>query len=202
MKTAEQYHAEQKRQAVKDQAELERTVKKIPTPEGFETEWRDNYQFQGDRVFVIKRADDVEFIFRPGGFGTTSFKVGDGWRTFDRRGVEDSFYWKPFSFEKGKKIDFKALFAEHLERIEKRRDYHKTAITVPDIKFTVSPERLVTLKTELNKRGYISFHPSGFGTGYNILKRSTRRYGVRRGSADLEKFFGISPLFIESLDCD
>lgn len=204
MKTAAQYQAEAKRQELKDKAELNRVSGKLPVPEGFKTTWRVN-EFNHDRnaspdEFVIYKEDDIEFVFRAGGSGTTKFRVKDGWRTFDRRGVEDSFYWKPWN--KHSKIDFDDLLKRQFERIEQSRKYHETAIKVPDIGFTIAPESLKALKSQLLNKGYITFTPSGFGTGYNIVRRSNRRFGVRRGSTELEKFFGVSPLFIESMDCD
>lgn len=185
----------------KEATELKKMASKFPVPEGFTTEWRENYDYNGTTAFVMKKEKDgVEFIFRPGGPGTCKFKIGDGWRTFDRCGVDDSFYWKPLF--KGDEVNLEETFEELFKRIAKSREFSLTAISVPEIGHSVSPERLTTLKAELNKNGFISFHPSGFGTGYNVTKKTTRRYGVKRATKALEDFFGVAPLFIETFDCD
>jgi hypothetical protein len=198
-KTAYDYRKQYEASERKNAAELKRMAPKFPVPEGFTTEWRENYDFSGTTVFVMKK-DDIEFIFRSGGPGTCKFKIGDGWRTFDRRGVDDSFYWKPLY--KGHEVNLEETFEELFKRIAKSREFSLTAINVPEIGHSVSPERLTTLKGELNKKGSISFYPSGFGTGYNITKKTTRRFGVKRATKALEDFFGVAPLFIETFDCD
>jgi hypothetical protein len=184
----------------RDAKELKKKAPKFPVPEGFCTEWRPNLYGNGED-FVMK-SDDIELIFRSGGPGTCKFKVGDSWRTFDRIGVDDSFYWKPWDYKGAPKVDLKEVYSELFARITKSREFAKSAIKVPEIGHSVSPERLVTMKAELNKKGFVSFYPSGFGTGYNVTKKSTRKYGVKRATKALEDFFGVTPLFVESFDCD
>jgi len=208
MKTQAQYKAEADAQQRKYQAELEKLAPKFPVPDGFTTEWRDNYLGCGWRVFVMTKPNDTEFIFLPGGSGTTNFETKDGRRTFDRRGVDDSFYWKGYSFfkraTKRPLADVKQILDEQLERIAKSRTFHETALKVPQIGHSVSPDALTTYKAKLKAGKHITFTPSGFGTGYNVVTRKPARpwWGVQRATPELEKFFDHSPLWVESFDCD
>jgi len=207
-KTADDWKREWEQRQARNTKQLEKAAKSFPVPDGFMTEWRDDL-YRTDRIFVMTRGKgDIEFIFRPGGSGTTNFKTDKGVGTYDRPGVDDSFHWIKYSYTKGVKDkvcspdEIKATLDEQFVRIEKSRAFAATALTIPDIGFSVSPEALEDHKKTLKTRGHISFMPSGFGTGYNITRRTTRRYGVKKGSAALEAFFGIAPLYVESFDCD
>jgi hypothetical protein len=187
--------------------ELERAAKKIPVPEDFVAVWEDDASWYSganipSKKFVLRsKKHEVDLVFRPGGSGTTKFKVNNNWLTFDRRGVEDSFYWKEFS---GKELrDFNAMILDQSRRVREAREFHQTALKVPDVGFSVSPDRLKALQKEIKTLGYVTFHPSGFGTGYRVVKKSHNRFGgSRRASADLEKFLECAPLWIETFDCD
>lgn len=194
----------------KEVKELEAAVKKLPALEGFTGTWVDDRFFRpgGEtKNYVLTSADGtIKFTFLTGGVGRTDFETSAGWRTFDRTGVESSFYWKPWDYKGAEKVDMKKVFADQLRRIAERRDYAKTAVKVPEIGYTVAPGSIPELKARLRKSGSISFTPSGFGTGYCVTRRrpspSAMRYGAKRAGKELEKFFGHSPLFIETMDCD
>jgi hypothetical protein len=150
-------------QAAKDLKELQRLVPKIPKLDGFIGEWQEdeNYWYAGEnrlnQKYVLSNLkDEIKFTFNPGGDGTTSFKVKDGWRTFDRIGVESSFYWKHFNYKGAPKVYLNEVLNEQLERIAKSREYSKTAITIPQIGFSVSPDGLRRLKEAFKKKGWIA----------------------------------------------
>ncbi len=182
-------------------ANFKKHVKSITLPEGFtskfETEnlWKDEKQ----EVFVIK-ADKIEMRFEQSGCGHTNFLIGDTWCSFDRRGVEDSFYHLPM-WDDDDTPDLNEIITDQLERIKLAISNHAEAIEVPGIPFTVSPSRYAALKKSLKaKGGRADFMPSGFGSGYTITNRSVA--GSKRASAETEKFFEISPLFISKFDAD
>ena len=185
-------------------------VAQVKLPAGFTAEFKTESWGQGSSSFVsyvITKQDDTIITFTQHGSGHTEFKTDKGtWLSFDRTGVEDSFYhYDTFSIRgREKKYDLNVLVQEQLERIEKRREYYRSAVSIPGIPFTVAPAGVEDLKKRLAKQGRISFHPSGFGTGYVISKRKPPgyQYGGKQASPELEKFLGCSPLYITTMDCD
>lgn len=193
--------AKQARERATAQKALEREMKKVKVPEGFTAAWGPDDH--GQHVYKMTGpANDIEFIFRPFGGGTTRYKAPDGsWRTFDRTGVEDSFYWQPFT--KGEKVNFDEIFTEQFRRIAERLEFFKTAVKVPDLGYSISPDRHAQIKADLKKGKHAAFHPSGFGTGYNLVTKPPRQmYGVKRATPALETFFDHSPLWLASFDAD
>jgi hypothetical protein len=146
----------------------------------------------------------VEIQFDQHGSGHTRFQTDKGaWLSFDRRGVEDSFYWKPLDKDT-RETDPNKIIAEQLERIAKRQEYYRSAVSIPGIPFTVTPDGIEDLKKRLTKDGSVSFMPSGFGTGYVVTRRKPKvlKYGNKRAAPETEKFFGQAPLYITTFDAD
>ena len=190
-------HKESKTQFVK-------RMKSIVVPPGFTAEFTTEdwgwYKAEPMEVFVLTKPDDSELRFDQNGCGHTKFKRGTGWMSFDRTGVEDSFYHHAMWKEDKHNYDVNQIVAEQLERIAKRRVYYETAVGIPGIPFTVAPEAVESLKQRLKKVGQISFTPSGFGTGYVISKR--RSSYAQPASQEMATFFGVSKLWVSTLDCD
>lgn len=188
--------------------QFDKHMKKLTkVPEGFEltitNEKLDLRKDAPDIYTYTYKSDTIEIKFSQLGIGATNFLVEKkGWLTFDRRGVEASFYHLPMGYNLHEGKSLNRIFKEQIQRVEKQLGYYKEALDVPGIPFTVSPERLEALKKELSKGRTIHFMPGGFGTGYDISPHPNRTYGVKRASADMETFFGVKPLFISSLDCD
>jgi hypothetical protein len=189
-------------QAAKGLKVLQRFIPEIPKLDGFSGDWKEeHYWYSGEKrinqkYVLSNETAEIKLTFNPGGDGSTSFKVaGGGWRTFDRIGVSASFYWKSFDRKGAPKVDLNEVFKQQLERIAKHREYSKTAITIPQIGHTVSPDGLKRLKEEFKTKGWHSFHPSGFGTGYTVSVKKLR-YG-ERATKELETFIGIAPLYVE-----
>lgn len=182
--------------AAKLQAEFEAKMKTLSVPAGFTTE-------QSADAFTLK-SDSIEIKFDRSGSGHTNFKVGGSWKTLDRRGVEDSFYHVSLYDGDDRTLDLNVIVQEQLAHVQESLRYYETAIAVPSLPFTVAPERLAVLKQDLQKTGRICFTPSGFGTGYEIAKKPTRncRFGETRAKPELETFFGVTPLYVSTLDCD
>lgn len=184
---------------VKDYTQsLEAFVKRLPAFEGFTGTWYD------DKDYVLNNAaGDIRFEFHPGGDGTTSFKAQDGnWLTFDRRGVDSSFYWRAFDYKGAGMPDIKEVIAEQLTRIATSREFQKFALKIPQIGHSISPVGLERLKEEFRKNDTASrsFHPAGFGTGYTV-SRTRSRFATRATKA-LEDFIGVSPLYVSTFDAD
>lgn len=200
---AEQYLKEMAKQA----KELRKFIPTLPTLPGFTGKWEeDSSWFDGEsrkfeRYVLANATDQIEFHFNLGGGGTTKFKVADGsTRTFDRRGVEDSFYWAAFDYKGAETPVMSEVFAAQLERIAKSRKFFETSVVIPQIGFSTSPEGLAKLKKTLQAKGHQTFTPSGFGTGYTLSGKSMG-FGSRATPA-LEEFLGISPVYVQSMDCD
>jgi hypothetical protein len=191
-------------------AQFTKKMKTIKVPAGFTAEFKtESWGFIATKenvheTFVLVKPDDTKITFDQSGSGHVEYKANGKWYTFDRRGVEDSFYfialWKGDT--SGKK-DLNVLVADQLKRIEAKREYHATAIPVPGLPFTVAPDGVEKLKKQLQTMRTIHFTPSGFGTGYAVSKlRSGYRYGEKRASPELEQFLGHAPLYITTMDCD
>lgn len=200
---AKQYLKELARQI----KELRKFVPTLPALPGFvgkwedDSSWFDGEQRKAERYVLVNEKDSIEFHFEMGGSGSTKFKVADGsTRTFDRRGVESSFYWKAFDYKGAETPVMSEVFTAQLARIAKSREFFKSSVTIPQIGFAVSPDGLDKLKQTLKGKGHQTFTPSGFGTGY-ILSGKPLRHGTRATPA-LEKFVGISPIYVQSMDCD
>lgn len=180
----------------------------IKVPDGFTSEVQEGEPYSNGEpkplVFVLTKADEIVIKFDQGGSGHTSYKAAGAWYTFDRRGVEDSFYHQPmFSTDKVK--DPNAIVTEQMDRIAKQLEYKKTAVQIPGIPFTTSPAGIADLKARLTKNGSITFTPSGFGTGYVIYSKKppARRYSqMRLAPPELNNFLGITPLWIDKFDAD
>ena len=190
-------------------------MKKLKIPLGFVGDFEEDQWGFGENAtkylkFVMLKPDDTKITFDQSGGGHTEFKVDSrGWLTFDRTGVGDSFRHLPYDFEKKRKFpSLNDIVKEQLERINKRREYYKTAVKIPGLKtgHTVSPEGVPVLKDRLQKCGQVSFMPAGFGTGLTVTKKRpdamTLRYGGARAPQELEEFLGHSPLWITTFDAD
>jgi hypothetical protein len=183
--------------------ELKKFAKTAPTPVGWSTLWREG---RSQEFVMINLEKDIELVFYAGGDGTTRFKMEGSpyWRSFDRVGVSSSFYWRDHTTAKALSHgDVKKVVEGELARIKKSKAFLRTALTVPMIGHNISPDALPEYKRALATIGVIRFTPSGFGTGYEIVTRKPKHnYGVKRADQKLEDFFGRSPLWVVSFDCD
>src|ERR1044072_5658591 len=79
------------------EASFRKRMATITVPDGFVTHWdAEKWPGQSDTlVFILEKPDEIKLQFDHTAFGGghTSFKSPEGgWRTFDRRGVDDSFH--------------------------------------------------------------------------------------------------------------
>lgn len=137
--------------------------------------------------------------------GHTSFTTCKGERTFDRTGVEDSFYVKPTDTA----AQVAATIAEQVQRVAESRERLARSETVPGLPggWSLTPERKAEIAATLAAGRSHSFTPAGFGTGYNVyaLIGAGRRprFDAVRLPAETAAFFGVpGPLYYTTLDCD
>ena len=129
--------------------------------------------------------------------GTVAFNRGDGWRSFDRVGVESSFYWDTTD-----DVSLEDTLAAQIARGVKARDDSRTRHEVPGTTFQLTDERLAELKQQLADFGRCSLTPSGFGTGFTFSTARPRGAYVTAGTEAQRAFFDVDALWVESFDCD
>lgn len=196
---AARYKREQEAAERKGRAALERVVKKFKCPEGYVAEWTKD-MYRGGECFKVHNATE-SFTFYVHGDGSTSFDTAQGRRTFDRRGVESSFYWQKMYKGDTQKYDPNAIIERQMQRVKESRERMATAVAIPQIGFVMQPDDLEKMRAELKRGGSRSFMPSGFGTGY-VLTAKRGRFSKPVG-AELEKFLNVGrPVYVETFDAD
>jgi hypothetical protein len=159
----------------------------IPVPDGFTVafgEVRDDFRsagrhpvtypvaaFTGDGITMRLVMDgDGQYMH---GSGHTTFTTARGERSYDRLGVEDSFY--AYASATPEQVGAKLL--EQIARVAKSREYVLSSVLVPGLGYSVTPERKAKCIADLKAGRSISFTPSGFGTGYRLSVRQAREEG-------------------------
>ncbi len=130
--------------------------------------------------------------------GHTCYKNEAGsWLSFDRRGVEDSFYLGDYS---PSVEELPTVIQEQLERIAKSKETSKKMLSIPGFGFRIHQDNLEAVKKKLQTGGSHSFTPSGFGTGH-VLRAKKTRYS-KQLSAETAAFFGVPAIYDETFDHD
>ena len=127
--------------------------------------------------------------------GHTNYTIDGVEYTYDRLGVGDSFY-------SDVEVDINDTIVEQFARIEKSKKFHETALTVPVIGYSISPELFEEYKQKLAAGKSIGFSPSGFGTGYTFSKNRRNHPYCKPADREIEEFFGVSPLYVTEHECD
>ncbi len=183
-------------------AKFAKHIKQVTVPQGFvaSMEVEDLWKNCSQQVFVLK-SDDIEIRFDQNGCGHTIYSYGGRKYTFDRRGIEDSFYHLPL-WGGDESYDLNLIIAEQLDRVTKSLKIIAKSIDVPGVPFTTTPERLEHMKKQLKSGGQVSFTPQGFGTGYIISYGAKHHSDAKRAPKATEDFFGVSSLYISTFDAD
>jgi hypothetical protein len=142
--------------------------------------------------------------------GITGFRCAGQTFTFDRRGVEDS--WYPDGHDKRicTQVQVAAAMKEQLIRaataLAKRteRETSGTKINFGPTTRTLMPDEIADLRKRLAANRTFEFRPAGFGTGYRFYQsRTPGRYGSRvPASEEARKFFAAPYLVYDTMDCD
>jgi len=196
----------------------------IPCPEGFEKEilmdtWMGDFMDTGygnhdhtGQCAVILTGDAHRLIINlspvtrlnpyecdaisVGASGHTNFKATkegkESWYTLSRRGHNDSFYC-------GDNTDWNELIEQEMERAQESRERLEGMITVPGLKWSINPADKEKIADRIRSGGH-SFVPAAMGTGL-LLTTQRQRWGGR-APKETEDYFGISPIYTASLDCD
>lgn len=146
----------------------------------------------GEKLPITNTIDDLDCS------GHTVFKTEKGgWATFDRRGVEDSFYLGSYG---DSPADVSRVIQEQLVKIEASKETSKKMVTIPGFGYSVHQDQLESLKKKLASGQSHSFTPSGFGTGHRVSTKKSR-YATKM-PAETAKFFGVTALYDETFDHD
>jgi hypothetical protein len=130
--------------------------------------------------------------------GHTSFTTSQGVRTFDRTGVEDSFYLQLADTVE----DVLQRFRDQIKRVAESRARIDRSESIPGLGFLATPELKAQVTAELKAGKSHSFTPSGFGTGYRLYTGRQQSRFDHRAKAETEAFFGVSPIYLQTMDCD
>lgn len=133
--------------------------------------------------------------------GHTDFDTAQGRKTFDRRGIDDSFY-----VEEGQTLEQVAeTMNEQLEKVKASRERIANSVPVPGLpgSFLVTPEKREEISKLLNAGKTHSFTPGGMGTGYQLYTGRRQSHFDSVAPKQLREFFGVTKaLFYRMLDCD
>ena len=154
-------------------------------------------RFEGDGVTIdFIPARQVSRWSHEDGHGSVNFDTAQGRRTFDRRGVDDSFQWrKTHSLDK--------IINGQLAKVETSRARLAASVPVPGLPggWVVTDERKTEVTAKLKAGREATFTPAGFGIGYRLTTRPVHRFS-KRGSDALAAFFGVEAVWYDTLDCD
>lgn len=136
------------------------------------------------------RSDDTSVT------GTTNYKAPDGkWYTFDRPGVDQSFYdW--FMCEPMKYFEEQVTKAK--EAIERQR--LEPVVEVPGTKINVTEKRRKQIMADLKSGKSARITPSGFGVGFDLSTKKSSQWS--KSVPAMATFFGVPKLYGDQLDCD
>lgn len=145
--------------------------------------------------------------------GHTRFKIASGkWLTFDRSGIEDSFYPTKYvaksesnGYEGSVVVmtpsELHALVLEQIVKAKAFIERHKTMIDVPGLPFRLTPDRLAEHKQALKAGKHVTLLPGGMGTGYDLSTKKTSRYS-RVAKPETARFFEVQTLYMDMIDHD
>jgi hypothetical protein len=128
--------------------------------------------------------------------GHTRFQTAKGQMSFDRLGIEDSFYISADDSA----ADLNETIAAQLKRIEASRARLAISENIPVLGYSVTPERKAQVTAKLKAGKSETFYPSGMGTAHRIATRKTRYANPLPTS--VAEFFGVAKLYVETLDHD
>jgi len=130
--------------------------------------------------------------------GHTVFKTErGGWSTFDRRGIEDSFYLGNYS---DPPADVSRVIQEQLAKIAVSKETSKKMVKIPGFGYSVHQDELEALKKKLAMGRSHSFTPAGMGTGHRLSTKPSRF--ATKMPFETAEFFGVVALYDETFDHD
>jgi len=198
-------------------------AKSIKAPEGWSREELDGFYTSGipyggkdsmpGMLSIVLKSDSIIIVFcieervdfrskksHVVYSGHTNFASSKGWRSFDRLGVEDSFY-SPYDAKALKDMpDPSQVIAEQCDRVVKFNEVDARRLDIPGIPYRITPESRVERTAQLKQGKSITFVPSGFGTGLRVSAKRSRH--SKPMSAETAQFFDCPALYVETFDHD
>ncbi len=164
-------------------------------------EWEEPVLVLTSKTVVLKFAATVNPDATIHICGTTNYLANGTWYTFDRRGIEDSFYSDYDSC--ATKWDVETVILEQIERAEKSIARHEAKGNMIELfpGINVFESDIANKIDEFKENGYISFTPSGMGIGYRITRNRVSRWDSPLSGVALE-CLGFKNAWVETLDCD
>lgn len=165
---------------------------------------------ENDSIFVMMYAHTARPGEDVGPRGIAGFRHGGKTFTFDRLGVEDSWYPMEYGEEKADTQKIFSLFAQQMDIARERyaahleREKAGTVVNFGPVKRTLLPEEIEKYRKLIASRKSFSLTPSGFGTGYRFYSGSgPGRYGQGMpASKEARELLAAPRLIYDTLDCD
>jgi hypothetical protein len=181
----------------------------LVVPDGFkltETTEKRRFVAGGEVTTLSLESDDtvISMVFDAEGSsesyviasGHVSFDTAAGRRTFDRLGVEDSFYIdnpaKDFTDSGDPNVKLNETIKEFIEvKIPASRERAAVSEKVPGTDLLISPAQ----KEVFRSTGRVTLAPSGFGTQYTFSR--TNIPGAKTATEAQRKLFGMKKLYVK-----
>jgi len=197
-------------------------MKTVITPKDFMREEKLNQKLYHNSLdhHLILKSENIEIIFDMSVHedkktkelsicvtGTTNYKgIKDNWYTFDRRGIDNSFYIGEYG---DKKENANEILKEQIERALEAIERSKDFIKIPEIGLVTTSKNRKENSEKLKKGEQVRLSPGGMGTGY-YLRKGISKADLQRGyfcqpkraSKELEKFYEVNPIYISTYDHD
>lgn len=168
-----------------------------------ESMWQGYTRLKRKVKIVTFRGDDFKLRVEcePGSkywCGHTKFQTMYGEKTFDRRGVQDSFYIQMHHTT----LDVEAILEGQVRQLRGSQARILEKEPVPGIGYLIASSDKATIRSTLIQGGTRLFSPSGFGTGKILYHGSKRNSWDTRAPAETEAYFDLDPLYIILTDHD
>jgi hypothetical protein len=127
----------------------------------------------------------------------TIYKAAGSEFSFERLGVEASFYFETLEA-------LRPTFLEQIERVRKaqQRLANSTKCNLGPVTLFMTQESIDKMIETLKAGKVHTYHPSGFGTGYQFsIRNISNRYDRAKASKELELLVGHK-VYVTSFDAD
>lgn len=166
--------------------------------------WDNGRLWEGDRVVLGKNLGTVKSSAGYKGWGDDRHWVDEIIIAWDS-GEEETFSERQFKRRGIKKADvieqtnqkIKTFIEVKIPEARERLDHSEN---VPGIPFMVTAERKAEVISRIQSGQAYTFMPSGFGTGYTLSGHQDAY--SKRADKETERFFGVSPIYVNTFDAD
>jgi hypothetical protein len=149
--------------------------------------------------YIAFKGNDFDIRLELNGAGHTNFQTIHGSRTFDRYGIDDSFYVDRHSHTVK---DVVRIINEEIAKVRASQERAKDQELIPGFGWYTTAKGKQEIIDLLKAGKSKTFTPSGFGTGYRMYTGRCYHQWDKRAKPETEAYFGVSPIWLESMDCD